>query len=310
MKKFFVKITIFGVVLFALAYMVDMIISTNLQKSKRSDLITWNKIFDGNMHHDALILGNSRAMIQFNPLILDSILNIDSYNLGMASSQILRQIFQYNLYCKLNEKPKLIIHSIDIGTMGQRVFEMTGQFLPYFTDKSFKKEIVKWEPFALMDRYFPAYRYMGHPTFIVEGLTMNKIAFRTTPLIKGHNPQDLTYDGRELRKHTVLEYRHDPLALQLFDQHLANAQKDSVKVVFVYAPVYIGATEKVDDINGMYQMYDSISRKYNIPILDYMFDPISYDTTYFYNSTHLNRLGADLFTTKLAHDIDSLKILK
>jgi lysophospholipase L1-like esterase len=78
----------------------------------------------------------------------------------------------------------------------------------------------------------------------------------------------------------------------------------------VYAPLYIDATEKIINIEGMYQMYDSIARKYNIPILDYNYDPISYDTIYFYNATHLNKKGAELFSVKLAHDIDTLGILK
>ena len=310
MKKFLIKITIFGVALLTLAVVVDWMISTNLRKSQRQDLVTWNKIFAGNMKHDALIMGNSRAMAQFDPAILDSILNIDSYNLGMAASQIYRQIFQYNIYSERNEKPKVIIQNIDYGTMGQRNFEMNGQFLPYFLDRSFKKEIVKWEPFTFVDLYFPAYRYMGHPTFIVEGLTMNKLAFRQTLLIKGYVGYDLAYDGKELRKMKTIEYRHDAAALQVFDEHLANVCKDGIKVIFVYAPAYIGATKKVENIQGMYQMYDSIAQKYNIPILDYFDDALCYDTAYFYNSTHLNKKGAEKFSTKLAHDLDSLKIFK
>ena len=60
----------------------------------------------------------------------------------------------------------------------------------------------------------------------------------------------------------------------------------------------------------MYAMYDSIARKYDIPILDYNYDPISYDTAYFYNAMHSNKKGAELFSVKLTHDIDSLGILR
>ena len=60
----------------------------------------------------------------------------------------------------------------------------------------------------------------------------------------------------------------------------------------------------------MYEMYDTIAQRFNIPILDYNDISMCYDTTYFYNGTHLNKLGAEVFTTKLAHDIDSLGLLK
>jgi hypothetical protein len=57
-------------------------------------------------------------------------------------------------------------------------------------------------------------------------------------------------------------------------------------------------------------MYDSIACEFHIPILDYSDIPMCYDTAYFYNATHLNKTGAELFTTKLAHDIDSIGFLK
>ena len=81
-------------------------------------------------------------------------------------------------------------------------------------------------------------------------------------------------------------------------------------MVFVYAPVYFGAREKMVNEVEMFAMYDSIAKKFDIPILDYNDISLCYDTAYFYNATHLNRVGAELFTTKLAHDIDSLEILK
>ena len=56
-----------------------------------------------------------------------------------------------------------------------------------------------------------------------------------------------------------------------------------------------------------WQLIDSLAP--NVPKLDYslMFGG---DTTYFAESTHLNLLGAEVFTTKLAHDIDSIGFLK
>ena len=56
----------------------------------------------------------------------------------------------------------------------------------------------------------------------------------------------------------------------------------------------------------MYEMYDTIATRFNIPILDYNDIPLCYDTAYFYNGTHLNRTGAEIFTTKLAQDLESL----
>ena len=109
---------------------------------------------------------------------------------------------------------------------------------------------------------------------------------------------------------TEIAYHQDSLALSLFDQYLEKAYVEKIKIIFVYAPLYIGAIEKLKNMDGMYQMYDSIARKYNIPVLDYHYAPVSYDTLSFYNATHLNRKSAELFSVQLARDIDSLGILK
>lgn len=63
------------------------------------------------------------------------------------------------------------------------------------------------------------------------------------------------------------------------------------------------------DYEGMHNMFEEIAQKNDIPLLDYTFDELSYDTTYFYNTMHLNKKGADLFSKKVAHDIDSLGVL-
>ena len=59
----------------------------------------------------------------------------------------------------------------------------------------------------------------------------------------------------------------------------------------------------------MMTMFQNIADRNNIPFLDYSNDPICYDTSYFYNAMHLNARGADIFTAKLAHDLDSLNII-
>ena len=95
-----------------------------------------------------------------------------------------------------------------------------------------------------------------------------------------------------------------------FDRFLDHLKEQNVKVVFVCAPIYIGLTDKVDNLPEFYETFQSYSDKYQIPILDYKYYYLSYDTAYFYNATHLNKTGAELFTIKLCHGLDSLGLLK
>ena len=101
------------------------------------------------------------------------------------------------------------------------------------------------------------------------------------------------------------------LCIFLSDWHFTRVlKKQNIKVVFVGAPIYIGLINKVDNLPEFFETFESYSNKYQIPILDYTYYYLSYDTAYFYNATHLNKTGAKLFTTKSCHDLDSLGILK
>lgn len=271
---------------------------------------SWSDIYNNKLESKVLINGSSRAWTQYNPKILDSILHIDSYNLGIDGSGINRQILKYETYCRIqNNSPYYLIQNIDFNTLKITIGYEREQFFPFlWYDKILFNEIDKYEVFNLFEKYSPCYRYIGYHD-------LNQSAFGLVPryeksLYKGYCGQNVKWDGKEYFKQNTLQYCQDSEALKMFDQFLAEVKASGTKIIFVYAPIYIGVTKKIENIEGMYIMYDSIAKKYDIPILDYNYDPISYDTTYFYNAMHLNRTGSNLFSTKLAHDIDSLGLLK
>lgn len=307
MKKFIKNIILFLLCIIIFLIVFDRVISSLLRKSDKVERnIVWKEIFTGKLQNDMIIMGSSRAEVQYSPVILDSLLKTNSYNLGMSGRGIMSQILRYNTYRRLDGKPKLIIQNIDLMTIERDNGFCREQFFPYFYDKTFGQEVVKLENLTLADKYIPGYRYAGYFPKILSWLgIVNRESYTLT---KGYSGVDLKWNGSKLKKLTQINYEHDSLALRLFDQYLAKAHSENIRIIFVYAPLYISATEKIRNIKGMYQMYDTIAQKYNIPILDYTYDPICYDTAYFYNATHLNKKGSELFSAKLAHALDSLKI--
>ena len=308
MKKFIVRLILFCVPLVSLAFVADFVISKNLRKSTDRMLIGWNEIRSGKLHHDVVIMGSSRAWVQYDPQILDSILNIDSYNLGINGSLINRQVIKYNEYCRFNVKPKVILQNIDHMTMRiTRGYERE-QFFPYFHDSSFRNAVSHYENFDIFQKHLPLLRYYGYSTLILDGLGFSKHS--SVPSVKGYQGFERSWDGSAFEKITTIYPDQDISALRIFDEYCEKACSEGIRMIFVYAPLYIGATERICDIDTMRQMYASIAEKYNIPILDYSDDPLCYNTNYFYNATHLNKTGAELFSAKLANDIKQLGLLE
>lgn len=79
----------------------------------------------------------------------------------------------------------------------------------------------------------------------------------------------------------------------------------------MYSPIYEPVEKQLTD-RTMFQNYMyNIAKQYDVTYLDYNKDcELSTNRLYDSSPGHLNLLGAEVFTTKLAHDIDSIGFLK
>ena len=270
----------------------------------------WNNIIHDTIDADLLVMGSSRAKRQYDPRIMDSILSINSYNIGMIASHVNRQIVKYEVYRHYQrKKPSFLIVNFDYTGNWRRYSYDREQYFPYITNFYMRKLIKKQEEFSMGELYVPMYRYYSQGfLWLINSANAKSDEFREC-WYKGYGYYP-SWDGTSLAKKKPI--RFDPLqdTVDEFDAFLSELQKDGVKVIFVSPPIYIGVTEKLVNLSEFYDFRKRFSEKYDIPVLDYIYDSISYDTAYFYNAMHLNKTGAELFTTKLCHDLDSLGLLK
>ncbi len=282
---------------------LDTFISYKLRHSNDRRFIVWTEIAEKKINADLLIMGSSRAWVQFSPEILDTILDVNSYNLGIDGSHIDRQIMRYDFYKLYNPKPHVILHNIDfISVLASKVGYEREQFFPYFTNKNMVS-VIKREPFTWAERNLPYARYYGY-----QDLLKNYANHKDT-LYKGYCGQEQYWNGSLFSSIDSLHFNCDESLKAMLVDYVQEVKNDSINLIFVYAPFYIEAVKKVDNLNEMYSTFDSIAKAYDVPILDYTYSYLSSDTTYFYNASHLNKQGAELFSTMLANDLDSLWII-
>ena len=311
MRKFLLRSILFFSILFLLAWSADLWITSQFKKLDSSPFGNWNDIYNTSIQSDILIIGSSRAYVQFNPRILDSVLHVNSYNLGMNGRAVESQVIKYHTYRrKQDTKPKLILFEIYQGTLDTSNGFDRLQFVPYLKDPVLWNDIRKVDGFSWADCFIPCWRYSHYKKDVLEIIKGQSVFCDPQySLYKGFCDFDKPWDGSKLANIDTLYYSRLPSAIQELKQFLKECEEDDIRVVFVIAPYYIGATQKIDDLDGMYQLFYSITEPYQIPILDYTYNPLSCDTAYFYNNSHLNRKGATLFSLKLAHDLDSLHLV-
>ena len=289
-------------VLFVVLVIIDYVYSSMIRKSNYRPVESWCDLVDGKINANLIVMGSSRALVQMDPAILDSVLCTNSYNLGIDGSNINRQIQKYDIYKIRNSKPEVILQNIDVWALTSTIGYEKEQFFPFFWDSDMRKMFFKTEPFSFWEKYIPFIRYHG-----LDPVTMTRRHPRS--LYKGYQGMERTWDGSSFRQQGSLDFSVNDTTLCMFDSFLKEAKEDSIRVVFVYAPFYYGANSLISNIDEMHQTYQGLADKYDIPILDYSDMWICHDTTYFYNAMHLNKTGAEIFTDSLANDIRRLNIL-
>lgn len=309
MRKFTVKILMFGLLLLVVATLADYALSRQYRHTADYRFAVWNDIVQGGMQNDLIVMGSSRSWVHISPKILDSALNISSYNIGMDGSCIDRQIPRYKMYRKRNAKPKVIVQNVDWNSTlqnGPRDKYLQSQYYPYFFDADMRRIAIGPEEFSFFEMWVPLFRYLNHSNLGRTLRDISSLSDAEYSVEKGYRGFDQTWDGSNLKKIDSIYFKYNPSSLNEFCSYLADCQKDSVKVVFVYAPFYVEGRKKVANLQEFYSLFDSVACEYDVSILDYLGNDICSDTAFFYNAMHLNRRGAEKFSRMLAHDLDSI----
>lgn len=307
MKRFISNICVLICLLFFGALGIDLGISKVLSDNKARMFVGWNIILKEHIDADLTILGSSRAWVHYDPYILDSILHINSYNLGIDGAHFLKQRMKYNIYKQYQELPQVVILNIDyLFSLEEETDYEREQLFPFFLYPSWRREIYNIRPsYSFSELNIPLFRYInsGGVSYFLHFIGEHN------NLYKGYEGQELIWDGTNLRKESLRHVAYDEYVLQSLEQFVKEVKQDHVTLLFCFAPVYVGCTETVDNFKEIMDIYMDLSKKYDVPILDYTFSTLSQDTTYFYNATHMNKQGAELFSIQLAHDLDSLGII-
>jgi hypothetical protein len=296
-----------------IAYFVDVWISKNLKNSNRfaeKEYPTWNAIYEGKVNSELLIFGSSRAWIHIDPTMITDSLGISSYNLGIDGHNFWLQNLRYRELLKHNKKPKYIIFSLDYFTLKKnKDLYNSEQFLPYMLwNQEVKEATICYNGFSSIDYEIPLLRYYGNYDAVETALRFS-LGRLSNPItrVKGYQGRaEIWNSDFDDAKASIkrLEVTLDKLTIVLFENFLKECKSNNIKLIFVYSPEYVEGQKFVSNRLQIMELYKKFSQQYHIPFYDFSNDSISYQKKYFYNASHMNKVGSELFTSQL---IDKLK---
>lgn len=303
--KFVKYLFILLLAIFVIALIVDSYYSNQLKKMAlfSGEVQEWNQIKEGKTNAELAVFGSSRAFIHINPTILEKELKLNTHNFGLNGSKFKMQLYRFNLYLKHNPKPKMVVWNLDAFSFSHidEVFQ-PNQYVPFML-WNFKlyDALKEYKDTKLVDFIVPLYRYRDQTYWKDQIARSKKEKLHQDGLFRDDGFK--SYNRKWNVKWEKMKPKNsdfDEVDFTLLEELIQICKKENIQLVFTIAPEFYkgqGYMLNRDEIVGRYQ---KTLQKYDLPLLDYSDDSISYQQKWFYNTTHLNDKGADEFTRRLA----------
>ena len=311
MKRFLIHLGIWLFVAGALSFALDAMITTGLRKTEIRKYAVWNDIYKGEINADLVVVGSSRAWCGFNTYILDSFLNCNSYNLGFDGHPLDAQLVRYETYRRFNPKPSVILLNTEFLSTLHNSAEFQyerEQFFPFINDSELIDAFSQAKHISWLERHVPLLRYFGYREDMENGIKsfFGEKEFFDGGMHKGYRGNNFAWDRASLKEDKVRPVEIDWDIVPQLDSFVKRSSDEGIQVIFVKSPVYRPLMDHFSGIEVIDSIYTSIADRYHVPILNYYYSPIGLDSTNFCNPSHLNKKGAELFTTELCGDLKDI----
>ena len=319
MKKFIIHTALFLAPLILLAIPLDYSLSEFTSRNTSISVVAdeysvWNDIFDKKINADIAVYGNSRAWVQFDTNLMTNTIGRECYNFGVDGHSFWIQYLRHKIYLEHNPAPKAIIISVDYLTLLKRKdLYNYKQFFPYMlNNKSIEKYTSDYQGLNAKEFKIPLLRYQGEHRLLFKKLGLSlKSEHKIKRRKRGYFGMEMEWNDnfdKALETKQKLNITPDKPSIQLFDTFLKECKTKNIEVIMVHAPIYEEGLDFIENNDEILDTFKNFSKKYQFDFLDYTTQNICKSKTYFYNASHLNKKGSNLFTKALIKDLKKTKI--
>lgn len=310
MKKYLLKVFCYAIIAWGILCLADEVVTGGLRKTEHKDFALMNKVFSGDLNNEVLILGGSDAGQHFSTMILDSILEKNTYNLALVGHNFFLQKAVFDSYIKNNNNvyPEVVIQVVNIGLLSRREDLYNYQlFLPYVSDANIRESTAEYKGLDWADYYVPFVRYSGEMELIKVGLfEYLGIKKYTNQKYKGYLAHDrpwseTSYQDLVSKYPNTIEL-HEP-SVDLFDEYIKELKANGTRVILVQSPYYLEAQKQFTNRDDVMNIFKEISQKHQVPYYDYSTEPFSSDKNNFYDYAHLNKAKSISFSKLIGTEL-------
>lgn len=297
MKKFLLKVLLF----FACVVVMDLafgLFFSYLRAHAKGGSTANCEYIANQATDDVIILGSSRATHHYVPQIIEDSLGVSCYNCGEEGNGV---VLAYGRLKMLTNryKPKLVLYEVtprfDYGAT-----DPNNKYLGYlraYYDKKGIKEL--FEDFDDDLSFIKMLSNMYQNTGRLLPDLLDNIVLRDNN--QGYEPLYGKIDVSKKKSSTKskTDIVVDSLKLSYVEKIIQLCQAQDIPLLFMISPS-VSLSENVSS----YEPEITICKKYGVPCYNYLeYQPITDNTDYFQDLSHLNNEGAVAFTQMLIKEV-------
>lgn len=288
MRKFILFLLKIGVLLFAVAALLDVLYTIVYVNSDCRSKIDY--LYNSSDHkYDVVFLGSSRVNNHFVPEIFEKA-GYKTFNYGITRSRLEESALQLKLMVERRYKIKNIILQVDLNINTNDHSEaIRSLFMPYLHQSATIRAHYNKIPEYNKLLFIPFYRYMHYDARIgFREMYYSAIGKKTNVLEhKGFNPL-ANKPGKMIPADLTKYYPKRNLA---YEEIKTICQKEGIHLIAITTPMCMSTINR-DYFNHIQKVYPEILRYENAVTED----------CYFSTCGHLNKKGAEKFTEVILTD--------
>ena len=304
MKKFIILIF----ALFAILAGIDIatgLVFDKLTLSAKRGYTGRNEFIADKLHDPVLVFGSSRSVHHYDPQVLADSLGVPCYNCGQDGMGIITFYGRFKLLTA-RYTPRLIIYDVTTDFDLRRNDNVTylTWLKPYYNRPGIDSIFWHVEPTERVKMLSNMFRYNGKALQII---TDNKPGDDNDDALKGFVPLDgiMTYDKEEDATKTQVDF--DPVKLYYISRLVKDCSAKGIRLVFAISPLY----NSIKQPDAYLADFLTLARKQNVPVINHYYDArFATNKNLFQDTYHMNRSGAEIYTSILAHEIKQLHLLQ
>ncbi len=288
-------ISVFVLILIGVLYGLQQGLRS-LYMSRSNDKVT--ALEKHQLDYNIMIFGSSVAYHDLNPDILNQTTGYSTFNMGLDGTFIIQYKALIKEYISYTKQTKCIVIGCDFDNLGRNGLITRPDFYhAYLSNKYVMEALSEIEPSLLKSKYIPGYDLTLYNRRFYSSIFLHSV----NPEIKGFLPVAPTpFVSLNIKAFKGL---YDSAVYKSVRDLVQEIAHKGIKVVLLMTPINKDGYKFLQNAEEIKDKYRALVGE-NIYFVDHSTDTEFVNTkTYFYNFSHLNTTGADLFSKEFGAEL-------